>query len=133
MSESSTDPTHDSLRIAENADLQGIVTTEFPLIDFDLNDLRLRRDVALIEEGGEMRQPRPDSQDDIGASDRFSRFGRSGTAEGTDDQRMVMRYGVITPVGCHHGSAELFSHGQHFGLGIRPDHPATSDDDGAVA
>ena len=130
LSKSSKDPTHHSLGIAENADLQGIVTTELPLIDFDLNDLRLRREVALIEEGGEMRQPSPDGQDDVGVPDRFSCFGRSGTAERTDDQRMVMRYGIITPVGCHHGSAELFSHGQHFGLGIRPNHPASSDDDG---
>ena len=89
-------------RIGLDADGHRIVATDVTALDVDLDDRRLRADVAIVEVRGELRQARADGQEHVGPPARRRGFGRAGATERADVERVRVRHGVVAPVGGDH-------------------------------
>jgi len=114
-------------RVGLDADGDRVIPADVAAVDVDLDDRRPGLDVAVVEVGGEVPEPRADDEQQVGPPAGGGGLRGAGAAERADVERMRVRHGVVAAVGGDHRQRVLLGEPRHEVVGFRPRDAAAGD------
>jgi hypothetical protein len=100
-------------RVRLDAESDRIVAADVAALDVDLQDRRVRPEVAIVEVRGELGEPRAQGEHQIGPPAGGRRLRSPGAAQWSDVERVRVGDGVVASVGGDHRDRVLLAEADH--------------------